>query len=90
MRLARISRPDAIYDASAAAQNLPTGNRMLVLDVPKPNDFERMPGFKDFLLKNSKRGKQSEFIQEAKERRYLENTFHGRKSFIPKESNKKN
>ena len=61
MRIARIARPDAIYDASAAARNFANskpGNFDEVIsfvgnkednandDNPKPSDFERIPGFK--------------------------------------------
>ena len=69
MWLSRIDRPDAIYDASAAAQNFANfkpdvtngeiswdemQEEPVKVDVPKPNDFEHMPGFKDFLLDNTK------------------------------------
>ena len=69
MWLARIARPDAIYDASAAAQNFanwqPDVSKdeisedeiqegPIKVDVPKPNDSEHTPGFKDFLFENSK------------------------------------
>ena len=63
MRLARIARPGAIYDASAAARNFANfkpGNcdgdvsfeenegGNANADKPKPSDSERIPGFKNF------------------------------------------
>ena len=65
MWLARIARPDAIYDASVAAQNfanwkpdvskggisddeIQEEEETIKVDVPKPNDFEHVQGFKDF------------------------------------------
>ena len=70
MWLARIARPDAIYDASEAAQNFANckpdvskeeiseneiqEEEPINVDVPKPKDFEHMPGFKDFLLESPK------------------------------------
>ena len=65
MRIARIARPGAIYDASAAAQTFSDGWRLEVLEhggwailengeneVPtseKKEDFERMSGFSKFM-----------------------------------------
>ena len=68
MWLARIARPDAIYDASAAARNFANfkpGNCNEVIsfeenkeendndDNPKPIDFEHIPGFKNFMANKS-------------------------------------
>ena len=81
MWLARIARPDAIYDASAAAQNFANWKpdvskgeisedeiqeEPIKVDVPKPNDFEHMPGFKDFLLENSKEANKVNLFKKPK------------------------
>ena len=82
MWLARIARPDAIYDASVAAQNFANWKpdvskgeisedeiqeeEPIKVDVPKPNDFEHMPGFKDFLLGNSKEASKVNLFKKPK------------------------
>ena len=65
MRLARIARADAIYDASAAARNF-ASNKPGYCDgrknslggneegeanenTPKPSDFEHIPGYRSFM-----------------------------------------
>ena len=72
MWLARIARPDAIYDASAAAQNFANfkpeiddeenffeGNEKenAYTDNPKPSDFDHIPGFKISWKRNRKKCK---------------------------------
>ena len=68
MWLARIARPGAIYDASAAAQNFANFKPEIddeensfeenekenaYTDNPKPSDFDHIPGFKNFMEKKS-------------------------------------
>ena len=108
MWLARISRPDAIYGASAAARNFANfkpgvSNGEIPEDeieeeeeegrikevVPKPNDFEHMPGFKDFLLENSKEANKVNLFKKPKKADTSKTHFAVANLFIPKESNKK-
>ena len=81
MWLARIARPDAIYDASAASQNFANWKpdvskgeisedeiqeEHIKVDVSKPNDFEYMPGFKDFQLEDSKEANEVDLFKKPK------------------------
>ena len=65
-----LQRPDAIYDAPAAAQNFANfkpengdgeisfeGNEKgnAYTDNPKPGDFDHIPGFKNFAEKKSEK-----------------------------------
>ena len=70
MRIARIARPVAIYDAPAAAQTCPTGELIEFAEeenlfseneekesIIEEEDFDHMPGLADFKSKKQEVGK---------------------------------
>ena len=102
MRIARIARPGAIYDASAAAQTFSGGGlldvsekgggslengEMDVSPIWKKEDFEHMPGFAKFMGGRRKDVNKGNLLKKRKKIDTSKNAFYGAKSYIFEKGN---